>query len=76
LESGDHLGEAGAIGSFLGYLLAGPSSKYGGQEKGVALLGREAHMRAVRDQGLYVDLGEKIEVLRFKPTFRSYASIP
>jgi ketopantoate reductase len=67
LESEDHLGGAGAIGSFLGgYLLAGPSRKYGGQEKGVALLGREAHMRAVRDQGLYVDLGENREVLRFK----------
>lgn len=62
---------AGAIGSFLGYLLAGPSGRDGGQEKGVALLGRAAHMRAVRERGLVVDFGEKSEVLRFKHCFAS-----
>jgi len=60
---------AGAIGSFLGYLLAGPSGRDRERAEGVALLGREAHMRAVRDRGLYVDLGEKSEVLRFEHCF-------
>jgi 2-dehydropantoate 2-reductase len=60
---------AGAIGSFFGYLLAGPAGSDGGQEERVALLGRAAHMRAVRERGLHVDLGGKCEVLRFKHCF-------
>ncbi|MGV8175306.1 MAG: ketopantoate reductase family protein [Methanothrix sp.] len=62
---------AGAIGSFLGYLLAGPSGMDGGLVEGVALLGRDAHMRAIRERGLALDLGEKREVLRFKHCFAS-----
>lgn len=60
---------AGAIGSFLGYLLAGPSGRDGGLVEGVALLGRAAHMRAVRERGLALDLGGRSEVLRFKHCF-------
>jgi 2-dehydropantoate 2-reductase len=58
---------AGAIGSFLGYILS--KGEDGEMEQRVALLGREAHMRAVRDRGLHVDLGERSEVLRFKHCF-------
>lgn len=66
---------AGAIGSFLAYLLTEPVQRDGSGEKivekNVALLGREGHMRAIRDWGLHVDLGEKTEVLRFKHCFSS-----
>lgn len=66
---------AGAIGSFLAYLLTEPVQGDGSGEKivekNVALLGREGHMRAIRELGLHVDLGEKTEVLRFKHCFSS-----
>jgi 2-dehydropantoate 2-reductase len=58
---------AGAIGSFLGYILS--KGEDGEMEERVALLGRAAHMRAVRDRGLHVDLGGKCEVLRFEHCF-------
>lgn len=62
---------AGAIGSFLAYLLSGSARKSAGKEAvdNVALLGREGHMKAIRELGLYVDLGERSEVLRFKHCF-------
>jgi len=64
---------AGAIGSFLAYLLSGSARNSTGEEgvKNVALLGREGHMRAIRERGLHVDLGEKTEVLRFEHCFSS-----
>ena len=64
---------AGAIGSFLAYLLSGSARNSTGEEgvKNVALLGREGHMRAIRDRGLHVDLGEKTEILRFEHCFSS-----
>jgi 2-dehydropantoate 2-reductase len=62
---------AGAIGSFLAYLLSGSARNSTGEEgvKNVALLGRVGHMRAIRERGLHVDLGEKTEILRFKHCF-------
>lgn len=64
---------AGAIGSFLAYLLSGSARNSTGEEgvKNVALLGREGHMRAIRERGLHVDLGEKTEILRFEHCFSS-----
>ncbi|NTV76499.1 MAG: 2-dehydropantoate 2-reductase [Methanothrix sp.] len=64
---------AGAIGSFLAYLLSGSARNSTGEEgvKNVALLGRKGHMRAIRDRGLHVDLGEKTEILRFEHCFSS-----
>lgn len=67
---------AGAIGSFLGYLLSRfPQSGRDGEGKkrveNVALLGRVGHMSAVREWGLHVDLGGKREVLQFKHCFSS-----
>lgn len=61
----------GAIGSFLAYLLSGSARKSAGEEdvENVALLGREGHIQAIRELGLYVDLGERTEVLRFKHCF-------
>jgi 2-dehydropantoate 2-reductase len=61
----------GGIGSFLAYLLSGSARKSAGNEavENVALLGSEGHMKAIREMGLYVDLGERTEVLCFKHCF-------
>jgi 2-dehydropantoate 2-reductase len=50
---------AGAIGSFLGYLLSGSARNSTGEEgvKNVALLGRGGHMRTIRERGRHRDLG-------------------
>lgn len=56
---------AGAIGSFLGYLLSQSAWKDGTDREvveNVALLGRAGHISAIKKQGLHVDLGEKREV--------------
>ncbi|MCU0637686.1 MAG: 2-dehydropantoate 2-reductase [Methanothrix sp.] len=65
---------AGAIGSFLGYLLGAPC-KDGRRVESVALLGRAGHMKAIRDRGLYVELGGRCEVLHFKHCFSSLADL-
>ena len=65
---------AGAIGSFLGYLLSEIPGKNAAERKrieNVALLGRAGHINAIKEQGLHVDLGEKREVLFFKHCFSS-----
>ncbi len=65
---------AGAIGSFLGYLLSEMPGKNAIERKrieNVALLGREGHINAIKEQGLHVDLGEKREVLFFRHCFSS-----
>lgn len=65
---------AGAIGSFLGYLLSEIPGKNAIERKrieNVALLGREGHINAIKEQGLHVDLGEKREVLFFRHCFSS-----
>ena len=65
---------AGAIGSFLGYLLSEIPGKNAAERKrieNVALLGRAGHINAIKEQGLHVDLGEKREVLFFRHCFSS-----
>ena len=65
---------AGAIGSFLGYLLSEIPGKNAIERKrieNVALLGRAGHISTIKEQGLHVDLGEKREVLFFKHCFSS-----
>ena len=65
---------AGAIGSFLGYLLSEMPGKNAAERKrieNVALLGRAGHINAIKEQGLHVDLGEKREVLFFRHCFSS-----
>ena len=65
---------AGAIGSFLGYLLSQSAWKDGTDREvveNVALLGRVGHINAIKEQGLHVDLGEKREVLFFRHCFSS-----
>ena len=65
---------AGAIGSFLGYLLSEIPGNNAAQRKrieNVALLGRAGHINAIKKQGLHVDLGEKREVLFFRHCFSS-----
>jgi 2-dehydropantoate 2-reductase len=66
---------AGAIGSFLGYILAEVSGK--GDEvlaENVALLGRNGHILAVRDRGLFldsIDLAQDRKTLHFLHCFAS-----
>ncbi len=65
---------AGAIGSFLGYLLSEAPGEGASEEKGserVALLGRAGHMNAIKERGMHVDLGEKRDVLHFRHCFSS-----
>ena len=65
---------AGAIGSFLGYLLSQIPGKNAAERKrieNVALLGRAGHINAIKEQGLHVDLGGKREVLFFRHCFSS-----
>ena len=65
---------AGAIGSFLGYLLSQSAWKDGTDREvveNVALLGRAGHISAIKKQGLHVDLGEKREVFFFRHCFSS-----
>ncbi len=65
---------AGAIGSFLGYLLSEMPGKNAAERKrieNVALLGRAGHINAIKEQGLHVDLGGKREVLFFRHCFSS-----
>ena len=65
---------AGAIGSFLGYLLSEIPGKNAAERKrieNVALLGRAGHIKAIKEQGLHVDLGGKREVLFFRHCFSS-----
>ena len=63
---------AGAIGSFLGYLLSGSPGKnraYVAGADNIALLGRAGHMRAIKEAGLRVDLGEREAILPFRHCF-------
>ncbi|MBP7071525.1 MAG: 2-dehydropantoate 2-reductase [Methanothrix sp.] len=65
---------AGAIGSFLGYLLSEAPGEGASEEKSVesvALLGRAGHMNAIKERGMHVDLGEKRDVLHFRHCFSS-----
>lgn len=65
---------AGAIGSFMGYILGVAADGGDGIVENVALLGREDHIRAIRGHGLQidsVDLADAREVISFRHCFSS-----
>ena len=49
---------AGAIGSFIGYILADALPTKGQKIENVALLGRESHMRRIEEVGLQINFPE------------------
>ena len=65
---------AGAIGSFMGYILGEISEKDDGRIENVALLGRVDHMKAIKEHGLQIDsidLAEGKKTLKFRHCFAS-----
>lgn len=56
---------AGAIGSFLGYLLSELEEDEGKAVENVALLGRRGHIRKINEDGLSVKLPEGSKSIRF-----------
>ena len=66
---------AGAIGSFMGYLLSDPRDLSGDNIENVALLGRKGHINRIKDMGLQIYLPEEIKLLRFKHCFTDLADL-
>jgi len=60
---------AGAIGSFMGYLLSYPPSEDGAAIENVAMLGRPGHMEKIRSEGLQVETPEGIKQVHFRHLF-------
>jgi len=60
---------AGAIGSFMGYLLSDPCDLNGSKIENVALLGRKSHINRIKDLGLQIYLPEERKLLKFKHCF-------
>ena len=60
---------AGAIGSFVGYLLMAPSQSNGLKIENVALLGRASHMQKIIEAGLQINLQDRSQHLQFKYCF-------
>ena len=60
---------AGAIGSFIGYLLSQAPQAEGGRIENVALLGREGHVKRIRDLGMQIALPEGKKLVQFKNCF-------
>jgi 2-dehydropantoate 2-reductase len=61
---------AGAIGSFIGYLLSEATQAKGAGIENVALLGRESHIKRIKDLGLQIDLPKGRKIMRFKNLFK------
>ncbi len=57
---------AGAIGSFVGYLLSEPQGSEGRAVENVALLGRKGHIQKIMEDGLRVNLPEGSKSIRFR----------
>ncbi|MDQ1261360.1 MAG: 2-dehydropantoate 2-reductase [Euryarchaeota archaeon] len=66
---------AGAIGSFIGYLLSDPCDLFGGKNENVALLGRKSHINRIKDPGLQIDLPEERKLQQFKHCFTDLADL-
>jgi 2-dehydropantoate 2-reductase len=66
---------AGAIGSFIGYLLSDANSSSGEKIENVALLGRKSHINRINDVGLKISLLEKNNLLQFKYCFADLADL-
>jgi 2-dehydropantoate 2-reductase len=62
---------AGAIGSFIGYILADSLPTKGQKIENVALLGRESHMRRIEEVGLQINFPEGKKSAQFKHCFTS-----
>ena len=60
---------AGAIGSFMGYLLSDALDLIGSKIENVALLGRKSHINRIKDLGLQICLPEGRKLLKFKHCF-------
>ena len=62
---------AGAIGSFMGYLLSDAFEINGRKIENVALLGRNRHINRINELGLQIDLPEGRKLVQFKHLFTS-----
>ncbi|HQE87975.1 MAG TPA: 2-dehydropantoate 2-reductase [Methanothrix sp.] len=62
---------AGAIGSFMGYLLSEGPSAAEGMIENVGLLGREGHIKKIRERGLEIAFPDGAKSFRFKNCFSS-----
>jgi 2-dehydropantoate 2-reductase len=60
---------AGAIGSFVGYILSDSLKSNGQKIENVALLGRKNHMQKVKEVGLQVNFPERTKLAQFKHCF-------
>ncbi|MBN1235195.1 MAG: 2-dehydropantoate 2-reductase [Methanotrichaceae archaeon] len=60
---------AGAIGSLMGYLLSKAPQSEEGRIENVALLGREGHVKRIRDLGLQIVLPEGKKLVQFEYCF-------
>jgi 2-dehydropantoate 2-reductase len=59
---------AGAIGSFMGYLLSQPRDSNGDKIENVALLGRNS-IKVIKDLGLQIHLAQEIKHMQFQHCF-------
>ena len=62
---------AGAIGSFIGFLLSDAAAMKGQLVDDVALLGRRGHIEEIRANGLKIDLFDKTKFVKFRNCFSS-----
>jgi 2-dehydropantoate 2-reductase len=66
---------AGAIGSFIGFLLSDTAAMKGQLVDDVALLGRKGHIEEIRANGLKIDLFDKTKFVKFRNCFSSLAEL-
>jgi 2-dehydropantoate 2-reductase len=66
---------AGAIGSFIGYILADSLPTNSQKIENVALLGRESHMRRIEEVGLQIDFQKGTKLAQFKHCFTNLHEI-
>jgi 2-dehydropantoate 2-reductase len=62
---------AGAIGSFMGYLLSEINENKCQMIENVALLGRRSHIQRIKENGLRIDFREGSKLFRFRHCFSS-----
>jgi 2-dehydropantoate 2-reductase len=66
---------AGAIGSFLGYLLSEISGCEDRVIENIALLGRRSHIESIKENGLKIGFFESFKVYKFRHCFSSLADL-
>ncbi|MDD1752184.1 MAG: 2-dehydropantoate 2-reductase [Methanotrichaceae archaeon] len=62
---------AGAIGSFMGYLLSEIDRDNGRMIENVALLGKRSHIQTIKESGLRINFQEGSKLFRFQHCFQS-----